>query len=372
VRHWILPALALALIALGALWFFTRFELAPAKEWVGPTAEARRDPFLAAARFAERMGMRSRQIRALPDLDTLPADGVLLLPARRQAIDPRRLRRLVTWAEGGGHLLVEAELPGVSDPLLDRLGVRRRSAGEKEFKPPPVETAEGRKLEVSLLGRTLLELPEDADVAFSAGGRGTTVIASLEAGRGLVTVAGNLGFARNPLIGTGDNAEFLWYLLDLTPAGELHVFLRQERLSLWGFLKEHAAPVLLAAGALLALWLWSIGPRFGPVAPDLPPARRRLLDHLRASGRYYWARGLRPRLVLAARDAALRHVAHAHPDFAAAPAGERAQHLALLISVSEEEAGRFMSNADAASGADFIQLMHTAQRIHSALEKGNR
>jgi hypothetical protein len=372
VRHWVLPAAALALLALGALWFFTRFELVPAKQWIGPGAEARRDPYLAAGRFAERMGLQVRRVRALPELDKLPADGVLLLPARRQAIDPRRLRQLATWAEGGGHLLVEAELPGVSDPLLDRLGVQRRNAGERKPKPPPVQTAEGRKLKVSLSSDTLLGLPGDADVVFAAGGRETTVIASLETGRGMVTVAGSLGFARNDVIGKDDNAEFLWYLLDLAPAKELHVFLRQERLSLWGWLKEHAAPVMASAAALLALWLWSIGPRFGPVAPDLPPARRRLLDHLRASGRYYWARGLRSRLVLAARDAALRHVAHAHPDFNHASAEQRARHLASLISVPEEEARRFMGNADAANGADFVQLVHTAQRIHSALEKGNR
>jgi hypothetical protein len=372
MRQWILPGALGLLLALGAWWFFTRFELAPAKEWVGPSGEARRDPFLAAGRFAGRMGMRAHQVRSLPGLDGLPAGDALLLPAGRQAIDPRRLRRLVEWAERGGHLLVEAELAGVSDPLLDYLGVQRRHPGEPDLKPPPVQTAQGRSLKVALHARTLLQLPEAAQVAFSAGGRGATLIASLETGRGMVTVAASLDFARNRLIGSDDNAEFLWYLLDLTPAGELHVFLRQERLSLWGFLREHAAPVLASAGALLALWLWSIGPRFGPVAPDQPPARRRLLDHLRASGRYYWAKGLRSRLVLAARDAALRHVAQVHPDFAHAPADERAKHLASLISVPPEEAQRFIGNADPASGADFVHLMHTAQKIHSALEKGNR
>ena len=371
MKPWVAPVAVLALIVLGATWFLTKFERVPVKERVGPTAEARRDPFLAAGRFAERMGMRSRQLRALPELDRLAPGGVLLLPARRQAIDPRRLRHIAAWAEAGGHLVVEAELPGVSDPLVDRLGVQRRT-GERAFKAPLVETAQGRKLKVSLFGRTVLQLPEDADVVFSAGGNGSTVIASLEHGRGTVTVAGSLAFARNELIGTDDNAEFFWYLLDLTPAKELQVFLRQERLSLWGFLRRHAAPVLLATAGLLALWLWRIGPRFGPVVPDAPPARRRLLDHLRASGRYYWARGLRSRLVVAARDAALRHVAAVHPDFAEASADERAFHLSSLISISKDEAERFIRTAGAASGADFIQLMHTAQRIHSALERGNR
>jgi hypothetical protein len=187
-----------------------------------------------------------------------------------------------------------------------------------------------------------------------------------------VTAASGLQFARNNLVGTNDNAEFLWRLMELTPAPELQVYLRPERLSLWGFLKEHAAPVLAAAAALLALWLWRTAPRFGPVMPDAPPARRRLLDHLRASGRYYWAKGLRGPLVAAARDAALRRVARVQPDFMTASSAERAARLSALVGISRDESERFMTAGETVRGLDFIHIMHTAQRIHSALEKGNR
>lgn len=370
MRPWVLRTALLGLIAAAAIGFFARFERVPDKQWVGPSAAAQRDPFLAAQRLAVRMGMPSRPVRTLSDLDRLAPQGVLLLAAGRQAIDPRRVRNLVSWAEAGGHLIAEAELPGVSDPLFDQLGVQRRS-GDRAFKAPPVQTAGGRQLKVSLFGRTVLQLPA-GEVHFSAGAQDEVLIASLPRGRGSVTVASSLAFARNGLIGTDDNAEFFWYLLELSPAKELHVYLRQERLSLWRFLKEHAAPVLLATAALLFAWLWRIGPRFGPVVPDAPPARRRLLDHLRASGRYFWASGLRSRLVVAARDAALRHVARAHPDFALASAEERALRLASLTSLSRQEMERFTAAAGAASGVEFVQLMHTAHRIHSALEKGNR
>jgi hypothetical protein len=123
---------------------------------------------------------------------------------------------------------------------------------------------------------------------------------------------------------------------------------------------------------LLALWLWSIIPRFGPVAPDQPPARRRLLDHLRASGRYFWVKGLRSRLVVAARDAALRRIARAQPDFATASQSERAARLSSLTGISKEESARFLSAAGAMRGADFIKVTQHAQRVHSALEKGNK
>jgi hypothetical protein len=192
-----------------------------------------------------------------------------------------------------------------------------------------------------------------------------------------VTALVGLHFARNPLVGTEDNADFLWHLLSLTPAAELQIYLRPERLSLWGFLLQHALPVLAAVAALVALWLWRIAPRFGPVRPDPPPARRRLLDHLRASGRFYWAQGLRGRLIAAARDAALRRIARAQPDFAQAGQAERTARVAALAEITPAEAQRFLSaGANLAgaganlAGAEFIRAMHTAERIHSALERG--
>src|SRR5258705_6451141 len=59
-------------------------------------------------------------------------------------------------------------------------------------------------------------------------------------GKGLVTAAASLDFARNRLIGEHDHAEFLWLLLDSTAAPEFDVFFRPERLSLWQFLVDPA------------------------------------------------------------------------------------------------------------------------------------
>lgn len=362
MRSWLLPFALLALVAAGIVWFLSTHERVPSREWVGPSAEARRNLYLAAGRFATRMGLATRELRSLPDLDTLKAKSVLLLPNRRQALDPRRLREIVAWVEAGGHLIVEAELVGVADPLLDLVGVERLR-GVAPSKPAPVELADGRKLSVALFGAMTLQ-------AADAGEKGRFV--SFDYGEGAVTALVGLHFARNQLVGTDDNADFLWYLLGLTPAAELQIYLRPERLSLLGFLAQHAAPVLAAVAALVALWLWRIAPRFGPVRPDPSPARRRLLDHLRASGRFYWAQGLRGRLVAAARDAALRRIARAQPDFAQAGQAERTARVAALAGIPPAEAQRFMGAGANLPGVEFIRAMHTAQRIHSALERGTK
>ncbi|HEX2331617.1 MAG TPA: DUF4350 domain-containing protein [Burkholderiales bacterium] len=360
----IVLVVAVVLAGLAVAWWRANFEWVSVKEWVGASGEARLRQFLAAERFAERMGWKATEARSLPALDTLPARGTLILPSRRQALSAERLTELVRWAERGGHLIVEAELIGVADPLLDMLGVQRENA--PPVKPLVVEVpGAGRKLTVAMLSGMKL-VAAGADVRLRAGEQ----LVSFARGRGMATVAATLNFARNRAIGENDHAEMLLHLLELTPGRELVVYWAPMRLSLWSFLKENAAPALAAAAALLALWLWSIMPRFGPVAPDAPPGRRRLLDHLRASGRYYWTQGLRSRLVVAARDAALRRIARAQPDFAAAPQAERIARLASLAGITREEAARFMSAAGAMRGADFIRVAQHAQRIHSALEKG--
>ena len=360
MSRWLVAFGVLALLALGVIWFLSAFERVPARERVGPSGEARRNPYLAAERLAVRMGLATRELRSLPELDTLKAGGALLVPSRRQALDPRRMREILSWVEGGGHLIAEAEFIGVPDPLLDLAGVQRVAAAAPA-KPVPVELSSGRKLTVNLYGAMTLQTDD--------GDKGRFV--TFDHGEGTVSALTGLHFARNGLIGTNDNAEFFWRLLELTPATELQVYLRPERLSLWGFLKEHAAPVLFATAALLALWLWRIAPRFGPVRPDDPPARRRLLDHLRASGRFYWSQGLRTRLVIAARDGALRRITRAQPDFAFATPAERAARLCALARIQPEEAQRFIGAGGELRGAEFIRIMHTAQRIHSALERGN-
>jgi len=366
----IIGAVVLALVVGGVVWWKATFVRMPAKTWVGATGEARLRPYLAAERFAERMGLRAKELRSLPDLDALAPAGVLLVPARRQGLDSIRLDRMLAWVQNGGHLIAEAEEIGVTDPLFERLAVRRSQAAWAG-NALTAAFADGTALKVGLRSRIGLEPPTSRLLLRVASGDSVR-LASFSRGRGVVTVASRLDFASNLHIGEPDHAEFLWRLMQLTPATHLAVVWQPQRLSLWGFLKENAAAVLAAGAALLAFWLWRIAPRFGPVAPDAPLARRRLLDHLRASGRYYWGLDLRERLLVAARDAALRRVLRAQPEFAGAKPQERAPRLAALVGISTAEAQRLLDAGGAIRGAAFIEVMRTAQRVHAALERGSR
>jgi Domain of unknown function (DUF4350) len=361
-----------ALLVAGLVWYLSGFERVPVTQHVGYSGEARLRPFLAAERFAERMGLAARELRALPELDALPRGGVLLLPRQRQSIEAQRAAQLLAWAAKGGHLIVEAERAGVADPVLERLHIVRSDAPAAPRTVAAEIAGRERGLVVSGFSASRLEAPGRTP-RFRVGAPGDQRLLSVAFDKGLVSAAVDLNFARNVLIGEHDNAALLWQLLTLQPAGELLVFHHPRRLSLWDFLVTHAPGVLAAAAALLALWLWRIAPRYGTVLPDPPSARRRLLDHLRAGGRFLWSRGRRAQLADAAREAALRRVARAYPDFAQAPPAAQAARLRALAGLSADDAALLLAAGAAAHaprGAEFMRLVHCAQRVHLALERG--
>ena len=361
-------ATVLALLG-GAVWFFNNFERVPDKEWTGYRGEARRNGFLAAERLLDRMGLGVRHLKTPIELRDLPPNGTLILPARRNALAPAERDRLLGWVEGGGHLVVENENHRLPDPILDALGVKRvpvKSPGQS--RPTEVRLPHAPDpLKVSLAFGQALAAPEGA---FRVQERGTTQLVHFKRGRGQVTALNDFGFMRNAAIGQHDHAEFLWQLVRFqagTPA--VFVFDNPQRLSLVQWLVDNAWAVLAAGALLLAAWLWRIAPRFGPMAPDPAPVRRRLLDHLRASGRFQWSAGGAATLAEAAREAALRRVARAQTDFAALGPAERRARLAASFDLPAAEAERVLRRAQNLQPAEFVSAMRVFQRIHERLAR---
>ncbi len=353
----------------GAVWFFANFERVPDKEWTGYQGEARRNGFLAAERLLDRMGLRVRHLKTPIELRDLPPNGTLLLPARRSALAPAERERLLEWVRGGGHLVVENENHRLPDPILDALAVQRQPVKN----PGPSRTAEVRlphapdALKVNLPSSQTLVAPADS---FRVQGKAATQLVHFRHGRGRVTALNDFGFMRNPAIGQNDHAEFLWQLVRFQPGTDaVFVFDNPQKLSLTQWLADNAWAVLAALALAVALWLWRIATRFGPIAPDPQPARRRLLDHLRASGRFQWTAGGAATLAEAAREAALRRVARAQPDFTALAPPERRARLAASFDLPAAEAERVLRPAQNLQPGEFVNAMRVFQRIHERLSR---
>ena len=130
----------------------------------------------------------------------------------------------------------------------------------------------------------------------------------------------NDSFLRNTSLGEHDHAEWLWRLAGQGRPNEVIRWTRGVRSrgsaevpGLLALLWEHARPLMIAALVLLLAWVWARTRRFGPVRPDPPPIRRRLGEHIDASGHFSWRRDRGPELLRAVRSRLEHEVARHHP-----------------------------------------------------------
>jgi len=362
VLGWLVAGLA---AALGAAWFFANFERVTETIHVGFHGEARRNPFLAAERLYVRLGTHARDLHALSALRRLPNGAVLLVAAPHGALGPRELDALLAWVRSGGRLIVEAERPPLPDALLERLRVQRTQKRGARVTLVPLA---GYDKPLHALGLGAFSLaPPDADVLWRIDSEAGTRLAALRHGAGSVLVATSLDFMRNALIGELDHAELAWALAGRGAAHEILVLGPLEAPSLLEWLRVNAWQALAGAALLLALWLWRIVPRFGPLSPDPAPGRRRLLDHLRAAGRFHWQHGGRARLLDAAREACLARIARAHPEAAALGAAARAALLAELYGLPADPLAGALSAEPPRDALAFTRRIATMQSIHERL-----
>jgi Domain of unknown function (DUF4350) len=378
-RQQVLVWLLILSIALsGVAWWHANWELRTEPEEVGFQGRARSNPWLAAERLLERLGLKVKDVNLPSDLLTLPENAIVILPKNRHALTPAARESVLSWLELGGYLIVEAEDAQQPDPLLERLGVSR-TMHDKDGKP----TRAFRKFDIGKSKYTArinddaeplavelqsaLALDSEDSLKKIEGERGPAGIL-IEYGEGRTMVLNDLEWMSRDLIRDYQHADFLWQLVQLDPpASEVIVFNSPQSLSLLQWLRDHAWTAAAGTVLALALWLWRSLPRFGPMAPDPQRARRRLLDHLRASGRFLWANGGIQTLLDAARDAVLKRLARMHLDLSSADQNGHQQRVAELLGLDATQVRALLASTSAKKPGEFLRHIALYQSVHDKL-----
>ncbi len=109
--------------------------------------------------------------------------------------------------------------------------------------------------------------------------------------------------------------------------------------------------------------LWRAWRCFGSLV-DLPPqARRRLVEHIQASGRYLWDTGHRRHLLAAQRRRLLRALLARHPGWRDLPTEEQSRRLAERTKLATGDLLAALQDTDTPRRDAFVKLVRLRQTL---------
>jgi hypothetical protein len=338
----------------------------------GLQGEAATYPMLAAERFLKRMGIPVARIENPEQMDTLPGpEDALLITSDRQTVGIELTRKLLKWVEQGGRLVVtipyldDEELSQPRDPLLEALDLRvveTDCESEADFSDIDLPWADDI-LRIEFGYCLALAGAREGDEV--SGDQEGTQIIRRHLGAGTVTILSDLDFLSWLSIGDYDHAKVLWHLVD--GRGRVWLVTSNDMPSLMQWLIEHAPFMLISALMLLIAWLRMIAQRFGPTLPNPEPLRRRIMEHIEASGAYLWKSHHRAALVDAVRNDVLNTAALRHPGWSAMTRQEREAHIAGLTGLTAEASRRLLDGYQPAGRQEFTVLIRQLKTIKEKL-----
>jgi hypothetical protein len=338
----------------------------------GLQGEADRYPLLAAERFLIAMGIPTRRINALyRETERLDRNDALLILSDRQTMGQELSYELLEWVSKGGRLIFTVahldnfERSHQRDTLMTALGITTQES--------PCET-EANYSDVDLpWANDILRIQFEWCYNFSGLDEYDAIAEDPEGiqivrryhGEGTVTILTDMDFLTWLSIGEYDHAATLWHLVD--GKGTVWLVPDNDMPSLLEWLIEFAPLALTSAVLLLVTWLYASMRRFGPMRPNPLPARRRIMEHIQASGHYLWQHSKVDRLVNAVRSDVFRTAARRHPGWTDMNRQEQEEHIAEVTGITPEAAGRLLDERTPDNKQEFTFLIRQLKKVKDQL-----
>jgi hypothetical protein len=123
----------------------------------------------------------------------------------------------------------------------------------------------------------------------------------------------------------------------LRPGDHIEFLTEESGVSLLDLIWKYGAPVVLLSAALIALWLWRSGVRFGPLMAEPDLARRSLAEQIRGTGKFTLRFGGGRALHAAVTRALDETAAHQVPHYGRLSGDERLATLAPLTGLNAHD-----------------------------------
>lgn len=369
----LLAALGIGLFIAG--WLATH-ERVERDRFVGLRGEARINDFHAAELLIRELGFEAESRATLTPTEWMPdtADTIVLRLTEAIAIGEERLTML-NWIGAGGHLVLlppstrtdaittflesfSLELSEL-DPTIDvddDGGLVELGEFENEYN---IESA-WTSVDIVLTGEE-----SDAEVIRN---NGTIFAARRPFNQGYVTLlADSLPF-ENLALENGDNARlFADIVVGELESGKVWITFEATFAPLWQIIWD-AAPLLVVTIALLfALWIWHAMPAFGPKEAGQIPARRSIIEHIRASGVFTWRKRGGGQLMESSTQALVHDAAAKHPGLSNRSPEEQAKIIARITGMSAQKIMDALHGHPDPKHREFTNSMQKLQSIRKEL-----
>lgn len=373
------------LLLAGLGWLLWRMEWVELDQGAEPTAAAKRNPYLAAEQFIQAQGRAVRNEMGLHQLKQAPEQGeVLWLIDAYGALSRDQAEELLNWVWDGGLLIMTGQNPYRgpesldADYLFDFFGVEvtRPTARTNQatvidailglasdcgswMDPAAVRFMPGgEQIQVGFPEPSFLRLEQAQDALVLSDHRGPR-LAQFDYGAGRVTLLADSRLWTNPYISCRDNAYLLWRLVG--DGQSVRILRNQEAISLWQLLWQHAGWSLGLTLALVLLYLWRQGVRFGPVVVEETGQRRRFMEHIQASARFLWRHRQVTSLLEPLRAEIETRLTQRVPGYGAWPEARRYEEIARLTGLPESVVAQAMT----ATPQDETRLTYYVQDLQT-------
>ena len=309
---------------------------------------------------------------------------------------------LLSWVRNGGHLIVtgvadwqayfgdalvdepadsDDEISADTDPIQDFLNVSVYGKIEFDEKESVKINLKGSEypleIEADYYRAIVLNDENQKDGLEQVAINNNNLLIRQQVDEGLITLVANLDFVDNYNIGKFNHAEILWQLVRGKPAtlGERDLLLpegvwlihSEEAANLFALIWRHFWALCITLTLLFVFWLLRVSRRFGPIIPKATEDRRNLLEHIDASGAYYWKQHNHEVLLESTRNATQQELAKRIPGWHAHSQEDQIKLLTKRLEINETGLLKTLYGNISTSSYEFTETIKQLEYIRTNL-----
>ena len=150
-------------------------------------------------------------------------------------------------------------------------------------------------------------------------------------------------------------------------SGKVWIVYKGDMPPLYEWLAKNLWAPFLTLFFIVAIWIWSVLPRFGALYPELSSQRRNLIEHIRASGQFLWKNKFSEDLIHETRNALQEKISRRHPNWNKLPDIELYKRLSKQTGLSFDSVELAFTTRQTTKEPEFLLIIQTLERLRKSI-----